>query len=122
MPWEGEDRRRRITGDTGQRRRRGDLKEAWGRIEGSEEDVENLHTMLTGLINSVRDLAGQVGEVRGELKAVSELCRGIDGKADKATSFKNAVQFAAVVIVPVLVALIGAYALLKAQAPQALPK
>lgn len=115
MDWDGPDRRRRITGDSGQRRRRGDLKEAWGRIEGTELDVESLHVLVTGLIEAV-------GRVDEKLDFVKELCVGIDGKADKATSFKNAVQFAAVVIVPVLVALIGAYALLRAQAPQALPK
>lgn len=115
MSWDGPERRKRTTNESGRFRRRGDLKEAWGRIESTELDIEAMHVLVTGLIDSV-------ARVDEKLDLVKELCVGIDGKADKATSFKNAIQFAAVVIVPVLVALIGAYALLKSQAPAALPK
>ena len=64
-----------------------------------------------------RELAGlnrEVAELRGEVKTLASLVTqrfdGVDGALEKASSFKNAVQFAAVVIVPILVALIGVVA------------
>lgn len=124
MPWDGKERRRRFDPQNRQYRRAGDydLRSAMEWLNDHDEDFEAVHQIITGLMETVRTLTGEIGEFRGELKIIRELCTSIDGKADKATSFKNAIQFAAVVIVPVLVALIGAYALLKAQAPQALPK
>lgn len=73
MSWDGPERRKRITNDSGRFRRRGDLKEAWGRIEGTEFDVEALHVLVTGLIDAV-------GRVDEKADLIKELCTNIDGK------------------------------------------
>lgn len=89
---------------------RDDLRETHERLE----DAENRIQVFEGLLGAVATLDGKVD-------VLMDLCRGLDGKTDKLSSLKTAVQFAAVVVVPILVALIGGYFLLRSSVPQVLP-
>lgn len=81
-----------------------DLRE---RVEDLEDEADTLKRLPEAL-----------AELRGMVKALKDVVVKIDGGADRierANSLKTAVQFAAVVIVPILVALIGGYFLVKSQ-------
>lgn len=82
---------------------REDLKEIMGRLD----DLENERVAIKSLPDAVARLAGQV-------EVLIDLVTGGNAKLEKATSFKSAIAFASVVIIPVLVAIIGGYFALKA--------
>lgn len=84
------------------------------------EELEDLQ----GDVTELKPLVGQVNRLEGELAVVLALTRQhlpgidkIDTKVDRLQSVKTAIQFAAVVIVPILVALIGALVLLNHSTP-----
>jgi hypothetical protein len=76
------------------------------RIEILEQDVDKLEELPT-----------QVSSLAGEVKTLTRLVTArfdnIQGPIEKAAGIKTAVQYAAVVIVPILVAIIGGYFVLK---------
>lgn len=118
MPWEGEDRRKRITGDTGQRRREDDwnavLREL-GSFDQRVESVENRLSLLDG-VDGKPGLLAVVAEMAGEVKTLKDICLRIDGK----TGF-NWTTFLATVIVPLAGLILTAYLAIRIGAPQALP-
>lgn len=75
------------------------------------EDLENEREALQRLPTAVAELAGAVRVLQG---LVTSRFDNVDQTIQKAGSVKTAIQFASVVIVPVLVALIGGYFVLKA--------
>lgn len=75
------------------------------------EDLEDEREAIKELPQAVAELHGAVGVLQS---LVTSRFDGIEPKVDKAASLRTALQFAAVVIVPVLVALIGGYFALKA--------
>lgn len=77
------------------------------RVERLEENADRL--------SKVPDA---VAELKGAVQTLSSLVvtrfDGLQPSVEKAASLKTAVQFAAIVLVPILVALIGGYVALKA--------
>lgn len=80
-----------------------DLKQ---RVEELEEEREKLRQ----LPEAVAELKGMVVTLSG---MVTTRFDGIQPSVEKAASVKTAIQFASVVIVPILLALIGGYFALK---------
>jgi SNF family Na+-dependent transporter len=94
------------------------------------EDVENWVEALRLLPERMSEVKGQtsreLGELTGKLEALSAQINammttmntrfnGVDKGVEKVASFKTAVTFASVVLVPIVVALIGGYIALHAQ-------
>lgn len=79
------------------------------RIEELEEETE----ALSRVPEAVAELKGAVLTLSGLVNRVSN---GAD-RIEKANSVKTAIQFAAIVIVPILVALLGGYFVIRAGAP-----
>lgn len=85
-----------------------------------QDEIHDLRTRV-GRLEEARDqvmkLPQAVAELRGALEVLTDLVTmrfdGIAPAVEKASSLKTAVQFAAIVLVPILVALIGGYALIK---------
>jgi hypothetical protein len=75
------------------------------------EDLENEREAIKQLPHAVAELHGAVDTLRdiviGKLDTIG-------GSVERVSSIKTAIQFAALVIVPILVALIGGYFALKA--------
>jgi hypothetical protein len=89
-----------------------DLKEILDRIDDLEAEIKRLI-----------ELPERLAELRGEVKSLRALvinrADSIQSGVDKAANIKTAIQFAAVVLVPILVALIGGYFVLRAGIPSA---
>jgi uncharacterized protein YoxC len=92
------------------------LDEIAGQLEDVSErveDLENEHEAIKNIPNAVSELKGMVTVLQ------AAVTNGFDGvqkplqEAAESSSTKNAIQFAAIVIVPILVALIGAYVAIK---------
>lgn len=62
------------------------------------------------LAEQLSDLKEVLSELREEINTRFDR---VDGSTDKISSFKTAMQFASIIIVPVLLALIGGYFALK---------
>lgn len=86
--------------DDGDRRR---LKELLDRVE----DLEDERLAIKELPDAVAHLAGQVEVLQALVLAQSQ-------KVNDATGLKTALQFAAVIIVPLIVVLVGGYFTLRA--------
>lgn len=90
-----------------------------------QEEIHDLRTRVSRL-EEVRDqvmkLPEAVSELRGALDVLTDLVTSrFDGMApavEKAAGIRTAIQFSAAVLVPILVALIGGYVLLKAGVPR----
>lgn len=82
------------------------------------EDLEDLAVVTNHLIERVGEIKGKLDlvadQVTAHLTRVEKAVNGVGTNVDKANSLKTALQFAAVIVVPVLVALIGGYFALKA--------
>lgn len=82
------------------------------------EDLQDLAEVTDRLIERVGELSGQVELLATQLtQHLLNLKNAVDNQAsstDKLASWKTALQFAAAVVVPVLMALIGGYFALKA--------
>jgi uncharacterized small protein (DUF1192 family) len=90
----------------------------------TEEDlVEVVHELRerVGLLEAEGDrlakLPDAVAELKGAVQTLSSLVitrfDGIQGPVEKAASLKTAVQFTAIVLVPIIVAIIGGYVALR---------
>lgn len=75
------------------------------------EELQEEHDRLRQLPDAVARLEGAVQTLSS---MVTNRFDGIQAPVEKAASVKTAIQFAAVVLVPILVALIGGYVALKA--------
>lgn len=110
MPsWPDVERRDPGNRDSGERRRYHDVREALERIE----DVENRLVIIDGR----EGLLHTVGELAGQMKVVLAYCfpgGGAPAKTPTATGWRLGLQFAGAVVVPVLIAVIGGYFVLKA--------
>lgn len=82
---------------------RREIKELSDRIE----DLENERDAIKRLPDAVARLQGAVDVLQG---MISKGFEHTEEKIEGTTSFKNALQFASVILVPLLVALIGLYA------------
>lgn len=88
-----------------------DIHETLQELCNRMEMLEDEHDAIAKLPNEVAELSGKVDTLQTMLLARMD---GVSTSVDKATSVKTAIQFAAVVVVPVLVALIGGYFALRA--------
>lgn len=70
------------------------------------EDLENER-------EAIKELPEAVAQLRGSVETLQTLVVAQSQKVTKATSWSTALQFAAVVIVPLMIALIGGYFALK---------
>lgn len=86
-----------------------------------KDRVEHVETEQVIVKNIPGAVAEKIGELKGAVDTLTELVSTradrTDGKVEQATSFKNALQFAGVVLVPLLVALIGALVVIHSGAP-----
>lgn len=80
------------------------------RLDELEERVEDLENER----EAIKQLPSQMALLKGAVEVLQALVLAQSQRVSKATSWTTAVQFAAVVIVPLLVALIGGYFVLKA--------
>jgi ribosomal protein L29 len=85
-----------------------------------QDEIHDLRTRVCRLEEArdqVMKLPEAVSELRGALEVLTDLVTGrfdsLVPAVEKASSLKTAIQFAGVVLVPILVALIGGYVLLK---------
>lgn len=85
-----------------------------------QDEIHDLRTRVGRLEENaaqVLKLPDAVAELRGALEVLTDLVTSrFDGMApavERASSIKTAIQFASVVLVPILVALIGGYVLIK---------
>lgn len=78
------------------------------------EDLENERETIKHLPHAFAKLAGTVDTLKD---LIIERFDRVDGGVEKATSLKTAIQFAAVLLLPILLALIGGYFTLKAGSP-----
>jgi ABC-type transporter Mla subunit MlaD len=87
-----------------------DLDELRKQDENLRQAVEQLRVH----VDTVQDMAIAL---EAKLDTVIRLSTGINGKAEKLSSFKTFAQFAGAVIVPILVAIIGVYIAIRTQLP-----
>lgn len=92
-------------------------------VQRKEPTVAELARRVRHLEEQLMDMAGlpdAVARVEGALETltrlVGEKLTTVQQAAEKATSVKSAIMFVSVVLVPILVALIGGYFVLKAGA------
>lgn len=85
-----------------------------------QDEVHDLRTRVSRLEEhsaQVMRLPEAVAELRGALETLTDLVTsrfdGIAPGVEKASSVRTAVQFAGAVLVPIIVALIGGYVLIK---------
>lgn len=77
------------------------------RVESLEEDREEIKQIPL----AISELKGQVNTLHSLLVVKLE---GVQSGVEKATSVRTAIQFASVVLVPILVAILGGYFALRA--------
>lgn len=87
-------------------------------ILGLKEHVEDQDAELERL----RGLPEAIAELKGVISNLQQLVLTrfdtVDKGVERASSLKTAVQFAAVIVVPVVIAIIGGYFALRAGAPR----
>lgn len=83
-------------------------------LEERVSDIEDMRTILDGILTSVGRLDGQIGLIMNMLEAYLP---NINQKANKMTSFWTIVQVIGAILTPIVVALLGGYFLLKSQFP-----
>lgn len=100
------------------------------RIAAMEERINDICEDFKGLRHDLKDLREDVHETSGKtdacltmitntarnVNAIEQGQQGIKDGVDRASSVKTAIQFASIVLVPILVALIGGYFALKGAA------
>lgn len=94
------------------------MRQAFSELDDLREGLEDVKNELIAFKN----LPTAIGKLDGKVDVLMDICTGIDGKTDKLSSFKSWVIAILGLLIPVAVALIGAYAILKGQAPQAVPR
>lgn len=78
------------------------------------DDIENRVEDLENTQEAIGSLPSEVAALKGMVEVLQTLVLAQSQKVSEATGWKTAVQFAAAVIVPLLVSLIGGYFVLKA--------
>lgn len=107
------ERRGTLSRDSGKRRRTSDIDELNERVE----DAENRLKLLDGENGLLQKMVETRAEVRVILEMVQMYLPNINQKANKATSFWTIVAALSAIIVPITVALIGGYFLLRSNLP-----
>ncbi len=97
-------------------RRHGDTEDS-----GERRRVEDLVERIDRLENQVGTLNDLVHELKGKAEVILAISGRVNGKVETLASFRTFATFAATVIVPLLVALLGGYFLLQSQAPAVTP-
>lgn len=85
------------------------------RVGRQAKRIEDLEEAVAGNTGKIDVLLAMVSTLTGTVK---ERFDSVDGAIDKTGSWKTAIQFAAVIVVPVLIALIGGYFALRAGLPR----
>lgn len=83
----------------------------------AHERLDDLLDRIQDLENereAIKELPGAMAELKGMVEVLQALVLVQSQKVSKATSMSTAVQFAAVVIVPLIVVLLGGYFTLRA--------
>lgn len=90
---------------------RAEVSELSKKVEDLQEESDRL-----------RGLPDAVAELKGTIATLQQLVLGrfdqVQAGVDKSSSIKTAIQFAAVLVVPILIAIIGGYFALKAGSPR----